>query len=356
MSRAEQEDLRRRGMNRSIRPWPRRRNTEAYAVDLAPESLDLTRLADRIRAQLTSQRANRGTMSDIADRLSAIGTSEPTFQDPSLALHAEDWCRIEGWGLVRRVRQHDGAYTYEHSTPPGGPGETESDAFLDDFLLPPPAVHAPPPHTLPQEQHVRELTEALARLSRARDQPPTTVDRTERSLRELADTEPWYTISVGGITSLPTPTETTPIDTIPFGNTQRPVSTLHLLVCEFIDERDAKEHAPGHGVPAEFLCPLSHLAMRNPVGCADGHTYDKPMLVRAFRSSRNNNMGKVISPMTRDVLAHPGQTMMYPCLPMISLMERWVKERVTVEEGETIESTLKARMPCAEAEQETLIV
>lgn len=343
MSRAEQEDMRRRD-RAALRPWRSsrlpRRYAEAYPVHLAPESLDLLRLSERIRAQLpidtsAHELINGNTMTDLANRLSAIGTSEHTSQDPAIALQAEDWCRIEGWGLVRRVRQRDGEFTYEQSSPAGGPTANEHYSFLDDFALPPSATPAERIEGVATEPSVRALANALSRLSSERTSSRQASETVEDSAMFEMDTV--YRLN-------------------PVPEAERPVSTLHMLVCEFIDEWDAKEHTRDEGVPAEFICPLSHLAMRNPVSSADGHTYDRPMLTKAFRCSRDNNLGKVVSPMTRSVLSHPGQTTMHPCLPMVSLMERWVKKRVAVADGETLESTLKARASCAETEEQALIV
>ncbi|KAG5864464.1 hypothetical protein JTB14_030505 [Gonioctena quinquepunctata] len=49
-------------------------------------------------------------------------------------------------------------------------------------------------------------------------------------------------------------------------------------------------------IPHEFLCPITHEIMREPVKCSDGHTYEKNAITEWFMS------GKYTSPMTNEVL------------------------------------------------------
>lgn len=50
-------------------------------------------------------------------------------------------------------------------------------------------------------------------------------------------------------------------------------------------------------IPYEFLCPITHEIMREPVTCSDGFTYEKQAIVEWFMS------GKYTSPMTNETLA-----------------------------------------------------
>lgn len=51
-------------------------------------------------------------------------------------------------------------------------------------------------------------------------------------------------------------------------------------------------------VPDEFLCPITHEIMREPVTCSDGFTYEKNAIAEWFMS------GKFTSPMTNETLAN----------------------------------------------------
>ncbi|XP_060523216.1 WD repeat, SAM and U-box domain-containing protein 1-like isoform X2 [Cylas formicarius] len=50
-------------------------------------------------------------------------------------------------------------------------------------------------------------------------------------------------------------------------------------------------------IPDEFLCPITHEIMREPVVCSDGFTYEKKAIAEWFMS------GKFTSPMTNEILA-----------------------------------------------------
>lgn len=116
-------------------------------------------------------------------------------------------------------------------------------------------------------------------------------------------------------------------------------SQLQQLVGRFIDEwNDTSQEL----APNEFTCPISLLAMRQPVCAGDGHLYDRAHIEKAFRCSKEG-VGGVISPMTRAKLAEPEQTQLFPCYAVASLMEKWVRERVKVAGGDTLESALTAR-------------
>lgn len=343
----EQEDLRRirRSHPPSQRlPRPRRRHQM-----VTNESVDLLQLAARIRAQIptersASDRVTRGNMTDLADRLTAMGRGGAA--DDALALDAEDWCRIEGWGLLRRVRQRDGGFAYETSEP--------FDSWPQTFTLPPfmsyadpeeePEISAAPSAVLDEgagvTPDVRSLADALSRLSNATGQAQTLVSGLQWPLREYQ--LPSQETPSPAPLPAPLAPATSPDVPIVLPDAERPVSTLHDLVCDFIDRWDEKEDPKKQPAPREFFCPLSHMAMRKPVCTGDGHLYDRAMIARAFRVSRLTNGGSVVSPMTREALASPEQTQLFPCLAIASLMERWVGERVDVADGKTLESALKA--------------
>lgn len=56
-------------------------------------------------------------------------------------------------------------------------------------------------------------------------------------------------------------------------------------------------------IPHEFLCPITHEIMREPVTCSDGFTYEKQAIVEWFMS------GKCTSPMTNETLASTSYTL-----------------------------------------------
>lgn len=49
-------------------------------------------------------------------------------------------------------------------------------------------------------------------------------------------------------------------------------------------------------VPHEFLCPITHEIMREPVTCSDGYSYERNAISEWFMS------GKYTSPMSNEVL------------------------------------------------------
>lgn len=49
-------------------------------------------------------------------------------------------------------------------------------------------------------------------------------------------------------------------------------------------------------IPHEFLCPITHEIMREPVTCSDGFTYEKNAIAEWFMS------GKYTSPLTNEIL------------------------------------------------------
>eukprot|EP00884_Botryococcus_braunii_P004252 jgi/Botrbrau1/13828/Bobra.0056s0070.2 len=55
-------------------------------------------------------------------------------------------------------------------------------------------------------------------------------------------------------------------------------------------------------IPPEYLCPISQTIMADPVVAADGYTYDRGAILTWLRS------GATVSPLTGQVLPHPGLT------------------------------------------------
>lgn len=51
-------------------------------------------------------------------------------------------------------------------------------------------------------------------------------------------------------------------------------------------------------IPDEYLCPITHEIMREPVRCSDGFTYEKNAIVEWFMS------GKLTSPITNEELSN----------------------------------------------------
>lgn len=51
-------------------------------------------------------------------------------------------------------------------------------------------------------------------------------------------------------------------------------------------------------IPSEFLCPITHEIMLEPVICSDGFTYEKRAITEWFLS------GKYTSPMTNETLVN----------------------------------------------------
>ena len=59
---------------------------------------------------------------------------------------------------------------------------------------------------------------------------------------------------------------------------------------------DAAEAAPSsHGAPEGFCCPITHKVMKDPVLCADTHSYERKAIVEWFEK-------KATSPVTGEML------------------------------------------------------
>lgn len=70
-------------------------------------------------------------------------------------------------------------------------------------------------------------------------------------------------------------------------------------------------------IPAEMLCPISSDIMRDPVICADGHTYERATIAEWVRR-------KATSPLTNEPLAEP--VLLIPNHALRSLITSFVEE------------------------------
>jgi hypothetical protein len=350
-------------------------------------------LAHRLRAQIpidrtVEDRMDRSSMAGIADRLEALASEDSAETAPWIALTADDWCHLEDWGLVRRVRQRGGLFTYEPTSPQAV--QPRVPPPIDHFMLPPSVVDgedhslAPVGSSARINQDLELVMNQLAESSVGRDE-------IERVFRENAN-DPVDTLlqlqrdgwrnrrrhdlegaegrvdpdAVDGPQPVrmqsashlwPDLTEASM-----FYNTEhlaawvrgrcnaysprwvdlaqpKSVATSHALVCSYIDAMDEQ----GEAAPPEFFCPLSHLALRQPVACADGHVYECAWVLKAFNVSRIGASGDVTSPMTRESLSASHQ-LLYPCFHLVSLMQRWVEEHLGKRGEVSFEDALAARL------------
>lgn len=100
---------------------------------------------------------------------------------------------------------------------------------------------------------------------------------------------------VGLITELPSSTTTT---TESSTQTPKPMPTCSAemrMISNYIDNLVTMEETSGETVPTEFLCPITHQAMRNPYAASDGFTYEFAAIKRWMRQSDE-------SPMNRETL------------------------------------------------------
>ncbi len=96
-----------------------------------------------------------------------------------------------------------------------------------------------------------------------------------------------------------------------------PVTPEREALCAEIDAIDS---AGKSDVPPEFKCPITLVAMRDPVVACDGHTYERSALMEAFRKEHS------VSPMTRQPISN---SFVYPNYALVSLMSRWVQRQGT---------------------------
>lgn len=114
----------------------------------------------------------------------------------------------------------------------------------------------------------------------------------------------------------------------------QPVSTTHKLVCDWIDFHEKKDIPESLKAPSEFLCPLSLHSMRDPVNCDDGHVYERAHIEAWCNSPTSNGL----SPLTRA----PMSENRFSCMPLVSMMEAWVRTKITVHEGWSLEQAIRA--------------
>ena len=102
----------------------------------------------------------------------------------------------------------------------------------------------------------------------------------------------------------------------------KPVESLikcsadHLLVCRFLDVCDASTDDK-FKPPRQYFCPLSLEAMRDPVVCSDGNTYEKAHIQRHIA------MSGAKSPLTRENLTC---SFVFPCNALRTLMAEWAQD------------------------------
>lgn len=92
-----------------------------------------------------------------------------------------------------------------------------------------------------------------------------------------------------------------------------PVTALHESVCTYIDDTNKNPSA-------EFFCPISLCAMRDPVVAPDGQMYDRASIAKQIAATMHPD-GSWQSPVTRKRVAGK----LYPCKAFVRLMEEWVR-------------------------------
>jgi hypothetical protein len=76
--------------------------------------------------------------------------------------------------------------------------------------------------------------------------------------------------------------------------------------------------AAAHDIPAEMQCPISSDIMRDPVMCADGHTYERVAITEWVKH-------KATSPLTNQPLDQP--VMLIPNYALRGLIMSFVESR-----------------------------
>jgi len=255
---------------------------------------------------------------------------------PDAPLTLMQMLSVESWVQPTRLTLQDRLEVQrrEESEPPVTPPRRPTAAAREE---------APPP--APRRRAGRHVVGRAYRANRSVDQPvhwqdhPLQTRNIDMDLQQVQQVqrviriaqEEWQSIgmSAPGEASKGLPAEELPIKPVP-------VSELHALVCEFIDTVSKQTCAFKDTVPVEFCCPISLMALRDPRCAADGHIYEKDFFLgMAARAAAAGE--PLISPMTRENL---GGGQLFPVHSMVSLMERWVRERVPVPEGVSLEKQL----------------
>ena len=100
------------------------------------------------------------------------------------------------------------------------------------------------------------------------------------------------------------------------------VSDEHEMVCSAIDVCDEYEGELDVTPDQEFLCPVSHLAIRDPVSAPDGYVYEKSYVETSQRASKMRCV-PWSSPMTR---LPWNETTIFPrSVATVTSMRLWVK-------------------------------
>ena len=119
-----------------------------------------------------------------------------------------------------------------------------------------------------------------------------------------------------------------------------PVSPLHALVCDLLDAMNDDKTPCEKKPPPEFFCPISLMAMRDPIVAADGHFYERAFFLGVVARAESEGDG-LLSPMTRESL---GQGQIFKCVPMITMMEQWARNQLDADElgaGVSMEKMIK---------------
>lgn len=102
------------------------------------------------------------------------------------------------------------------------------------------------------------------------------------------------------------------------------------MILNYIDKLVTMEETSGETVPTEFLCPITHQAMRNPYAASDGFTYEFAAIKKWMRQSDE-------SPMTRETLRE-GVLVRNRALEQV--MIRWARNHVKQSPNRGIHSPL----------------
>lgn len=93
-----------------------------------------------------------------------------------------------------------------------------------------------------------------------------------------------------------------------------------------------KEEEPNNSIPNDYLCPISHEIMSDPVVAKDGHTYDRSSIEKWFKTK-----GKPISPKTNKELSSEELVPNYSLRSIIQdFKENLKKEKNTTQPSEII--------------------
>ena len=115
------------------------------------------------------------------------------------------------------------------------------------------------------------------------------------------------------------------------------LSTLHALVCDFVDFIEQKDIPESDKAPREFLCPLTLHALRHPITCSDGHTYE----LAHITAWCERMIGVPTSPLTREVLHLDANTVNHA---LVADMTAWVKGQITIHDGWGTEEAIRASL------------